>query len=567
MTQRDYEGLYGKKYGDKKETRIIQLKYAKADKITKALGQIKTKIGKIIADEGSNTIVIIDAPEALSQAEELLEKLDKPTTTVIFELNYASTADLKDKIENILTKGVGEIQIDERTNKILITDLKERIDEIEKIIIAFDAKSQQVLIDTKIIEITLTDEFKLGVDWEAVMKILEKTIEKPITIKSTFGLASAGGFSTGTEFLVGDFSANDETLVIQALKTIGDVNTLSNPRIMVLNNEEAKILIGTSEPYAINTVTQSGDLATTGTELSFLDVGVKLYVTPTINRNGFVTMKIKPEVSSSTENYEYGDPATQVPIVSTTQAETSLMVKNGNTIIIAGLIKDDRSDDTSEMPFLGDIPILGWAFKKTEKRIQKKELVMFITPHIVSGEEDYIRVPEYLIIDEKRFTTPEEPTFYRRKPVEMSPAYLHEKDGPAPDIFLDKLIKEEGVKDERARETERIKALRRRPSSPDEYFSLVKGEILNNLSGLEDDPRIKMGDKVKVYFRLYSGGNLVASPRITESTNEYLSGKVTEAIERSAPFAPFPLSIREFKKDFSLDIVYDGNSMSRGNGL
>ncbi|GAF86118.1 unnamed protein product, partial [marine sediment metagenome] len=268
------------------------------------------------------------------------------------------------------------------------------------------------------------------------------------------------------------------------------------------------------------------------------------------------------------ENYTYGDPETTVPIVSTTQAETSVMVKDGNTIIIAGLIRDDRSDSTSELPFFGDIPLLGWAFKKTDKRIQKKELAIFITPHIVSGEEDYIRVPDYLLTGEKRFTMPEEPTFYRRRPVEMSPEYLREKkDGLVPNMLLGSLGKKEGIKSERTRKTEMMKELRQRPSSPNEYFSLVKSEILGNLSEMEGDPRINMGDKVKVYFRLYSGGNLATSPRITESTNEYLSEKVTEAIERSAPFAPFPLSIREFKKDFSLDIVYDGNSISREDDL
>jgi len=537
MTQRDYEQLYGEKYGDKKKAKIIQLKYAKAAEITKSLNQIKTKIGKVIVDEGSNTIVIIDAPNALSQAVELVKKLDKPTTTMVFELNYATAADIKDKIDEVLTKGVGTAQIDERTNKILITDLKDRMDEIKRILSEFDTKTQQVLIEAKIIEITLTDQYQLGVDWSTVLEDLESIVKKPVGVRGSFGLADAGELSTGAELIVGNFGAGDYGALLQALKTVGDVNTLSTPRITVLNNEEAKILIGTSEPYATNTVTQSGDVATTGSDLNFLDIGVKLHVTPTINRSGFVTMKIKPEVSSSTENYTYGDPETTVPVVSTTQAETSVMIKDGTTIIIAGLIRDNRSDATSEVPYLADIPLFGFMFKKTNKSVQKKELAIFITPHIISGETDYMEVPEKPPLGEGRFTMPERPAFYRRKPVKLSPGYLREKpDGEKPRMEKKVFV---------------------RPSTTDDYYYIIKNRILDNLAISEDDRHVSKGDKVKIFFRLYSGGNLAAEPKVTKSTNIYFSREVINAIRRAAPFPAFPLSIKEFKKDFSLEIVYD----------
>lgn len=554
MTERDYEQLYGRKYEDKTKAKIIQLKYAKASEINKALSQIKTKVGKVIVDEGSNTLVVIDAPEALERALDLVKKLDKPTSTRIFELNYAATADIEGKIEEILTKGVGSVQIDERTNKILITDLKDRMDEIEKILVAFDAKSQQVLIDAKIIEITLTDEFKLGVDWQSVIEEVQDRVGSPLTVRSQFNITSDSAFPPGIEFTVGDVDADTYTTLVQALKEIGDVNTLSNPRIMVMNNEEAKILIGDSEPYAIQSTTQSGDLATTGSELNFLEIGVKLYVTPTINRDNFITMKIKPEISNSTRNYSYGTPEVTVPVVSTTQAETSVMVKDGTTIIIAGLIKDDRSNTDAEVPFLGDIPIIGWAFRRTEKQVQKKELVMFITPYIVSGDSDYMEIPVIPPIGEPRFTIPEEPTFYDRRPVKMTPGFLYSKEKTTSPNTGGGLLHGNNNKIKKKKITP---APRKRPNSPDEYFNIVKEDILRGLSIPDGDPHVKIGDKARVYFRLYSGGNLAAKPKVTETTNEYLGSEIISAVERSAPFPPFPLSIREFKKDFSLDIVYD----------
>jgi len=537
MPERDYELLYGEKYGDKKEAKIIQLKYAKAVEVQKALNQIKTKIGKIIVDEGSNTIVIIDSAKVAEQAALLVEKIDRPTETLVIELNYAVVADLKEKIESVLTKGVGTVQIDDRTNKIFITDLKENIPKISEMVSAFDSRLQQVLIDARIMEITLNDEFQLGVDWEVVTDVFQDLLEKDIGIKSKFGLETAGAFIPGGEIIIGAFGVGDYAAMVQALKTVGDSNILSSPRITVMNNEEAKILVGSSEPYATNTVTQGTSTTTTGTNLSFIDIGVKLFVTPTINKNGFVSMKIRPEVSSSTSNYTYGDPPTTVPIVQTTQAETSVMVKDGSTIIIAGLIKDDRSSSVSKVPVLGDIPYIGEIFKKTVDIVQKTELVIFITPRIISGEVDYLKVPEGPPLGEDVFTVSERPAFDRRKGVDTDIGYL--KEGPPK--------KEEDAE-------AKINLV---TATPQEYFYVVKRKILKKLNVPKKDPRVKKGDKVKVSFDLYSGGNLVSKPKTVGDVNSYLSLLVIGAIEASAPFPTFPLSIREVKKDFVLEIAYD----------
>jgi len=333
--------------------------------------------------------------------------------------------------------------------------------------------------------------------------------------------------------------------MVQALKTVGDANILSSPRITVLNNEEAKILVGSSEPYATNTVTQGTSTTTTATSLTFIDIGVQLFVTPTINRDGFIGMKIRPEISSSTSNYTYGTPATTVPIVTTTQAETTVSIKDGTTIIIGGLIKDERSDNVSKVPFLGDIPFLGAAFKNTEQEISKKEIVIFLTPHIVSGDVDYLKTPDSPPIGEKLFTKHEWPTFNRRKPVEISPGYLL------------------GKKDDQK------KTIRLAPganvSSPEEYYYEVTGKIMESVRrDAAGDVRISSGDSARIYFLLYSGGKLASKPVVIKSTNAHFGALAVEAVEKAAPFPPFPMSIREVKKDFKLDVVYEPDSGNKG---
>lgn len=531
MTEREYEQLYGETFADKRVVKIIALKYAKASEVEKVLTKVKTTIGKIITDEASNTLVVIDGPNTVNQIVELVDTIDRPTKTVVFELDYAVAADMKTKIQEMLTPAVGAMQIDERTNKLVVTDLESKVDRIKTILKAFDAKQKQVLIDAKIVEVTLTDQYKLGVDWQAVLT----QFQKEISIKNSFKFATQGAWIPGAEVVVGTFTSGEYAMLVQMLKTIGDTNVLSSPRITVMNNQEAKILVGSSEPYATNSVTQGTSTTTTATNLTFLDVGVKLYVTPTVNRNGNVAVKIRPEVSSKSGSYTYGSPATTVPIVSTTQAETTVSIRDGATIVIAGLITDNRTSTVNKVPFFGDIPVFGWAMQKTENQIQKKELVIFITPHIVSGDNDYLTNPKSPPVGEEKFTMPERMTYERRTPVSMDPTMFNKK-------------KEAALA---SRNLAQFK-----PDTPAAYFDDLKSRVGRAIAIPKNTTGIAAGDKVLVQFLLSQGGDLLSTPQAVQSTNDVLSAAVITGIEQAAPFPAFPSTIREAQKIFTIEIIY-----------
>lgn len=543
MNQRDYERMYGEKYAEKKEVMIFRLKYAKAVEVSKALNQMKTKVGKIIVDEGSNTIVAIDNPMALSQMSDAMVSIDLPTVKKIFELKYAKAADMKDKITENLTKGIGTMQIDERTNKIVVTDLENNMGDIEKVMMAFDDKPQQVLIESKILQITLDDRYKLGVDWGSVIR----QMQKELTLKSAFQLAASNAFGPpGAQLILGSMDSGDVNVMIQVLKTIGDTNLLSSPRITAINNQEAKILIGTSQPYATNTVTQGTSTTTTGTSLNFIDVGVKLYVTPTINKDGFVTMKIRPEVSSTSSNYTYGTPPTTVPIVQTTQAETSVTVKDGTTIIIGGLIKDERTDTVNKIPLLGDIPVVRTAFSNRDKHITKQELVIFLTPHIITGESDYLEQPKSPTIGENRFTVSEQSAFERRDPVPMKPGMFREprKNQSAKEYFDAKAEMDAA---------ERISLA----ATSEEYYYTVKNKIIGRIVVPKDIKYSGIRGKVKLSFFLTPAGKIARGPDIMESSNHALDDLTVNAVKRAGPFSAFPEAMGKVEKRFVMDFVFE----------
>ena len=394
MMAKDYESAYGRKFGDKTKIKIVQLKATQASQALSFVNEIKSSIGKVIADDKSNTLILIDIPENIEQMIRLINEIDVKIETEVFVLSYAKAEEISEKIREALTPNVGSMKFDQRSNKVVVADTPQRIEEIKKMIEAFDEKLREVLIEARILQIVLSDQFKMGVDWEAIVSNFHR-----LNLKSDFDVLSSA--EKRGQVSIGTLSADDYTVLIEALDTVGTTNTLSNPRITALNNEEARILVGSTQPYVTTTTTTPAAGATTTAEsVNFIEVGVKLYVTPTIHRDDFITMKIRPEVSSVTEFLTTSNNNT-IPIVDTSEAETTVLVKDGVTIVIGGLIKDETIESVKKVPLLGDIPFLGAVFRNRDHLIRKTELVIFLTPHIISGDVTEEVRTNFISVDDK----------------------------------------------------------------------------------------------------------------------------------------------------------------------
>ncbi|MCX5687476.1 MAG: hypothetical protein NTV71_02360 [Candidatus Omnitrophica bacterium] len=396
MNDRDYEMIYGKRFNDRTKTEIVKLNYANVQEIGNALSQIKTNIGKVISDDTSNTIILIDSPENINSMKKIILEMDVPLITKIFSLDYAKAELLKDKIGEVVSKGVGSVKFDERTNKLVVKDTSQKIEDIRRIIEAFDEKTRQVLIDANIVQVTLSDKYSYGVDWTNIAKIGDVTLTGDTSLSA--GLTNLTPSTLNIATTSGKLSA-----IVSLLKTYGETNVLSRPRIMVMDKQEAKILVGAKEVYVTSEVTTtSGGTYHTTDHVEFVDVGVRLAVVPEISRTGFITLKIKPEVSNAdaTKTVELKNPdgstRTIVPYVTTSEAETSVAVRDGTTIIIGGLMKDTLIDHVERVPFLGDIPLIGKLFSAKGKSKEKTELVIFLTPHIIEGDKTTEDAQKYI---------------------------------------------------------------------------------------------------------------------------------------------------------------------------
>jgi type II secretory pathway component GspD/PulD (secretin) len=388
MSGTAYQDLYAHRYGDPRQSLIVQLKYANPAQVGALLGNLKSAVGRIVIDEPTATIAILDTPGILAQMQTLLAAIDLPTVqrqvpteTRVIPLQFAKAEDVKSQIESVLTPEVGQLRLDKRSNALVVTEVAAKLPQIEQLIKAFDARNRQVYIESSILSVTLRDEFDTGIEWNWVS---ESKDFPDVTITNSLPIASDA--TNAIKLVVGTVAENDVTATIKALHVFGDTKVLSSPHIAAMSGEDARILVGRREAFVTSTVTQAQSTASTAETIQFIDVGVKLFVTPTVSDSRFVTLKIRPEVSSVASTLKTSTGNT-IPIVETTEAETRLMVQDGTTVIIGGLMRDETALSEQKVPILGDLPVIGVAFKNRSDRIKKTELVILMTPHIMSGEE------------------------------------------------------------------------------------------------------------------------------------------------------------------------------------
>ena len=388
MSADEYEKSYGKKFGEKKKTHTIKLAYAKPANVMTVISSLKSDLGKIIADEASGTIIITDTPPAMATIEDAIKEIDKPLESEVFNINYARFADLKGYLNDLITPGVGQIIVDERSSKVVVTDLPQRLNKIRKLMAELDEQSREVLITGEIIEVTIDDKFQSGIQWD---KLFAQAGMGNLNLMGNFPVAPA--LSSYGKISIGSVAKGQNDVVLNLLNDYGVTKILTRPRIVAVNKEEAKILVGTREAYVVASQSQGQSTTITSDSVQFIDVGIKLSIVPTIGSDGFITMKIKPEVSSVARTITT-DSGTQVPIVETSQSETVVKIKDGTTLIIAGLMKNTDTNDSTGLPKLSRLPVLGSLFGNKTKEKARTELVIFITPTIITGADNTLREGE-----------------------------------------------------------------------------------------------------------------------------------------------------------------------------
>ncbi|NQT00283.1 MAG: type II secretion system protein GspD, partial [Candidatus Omnitrophica bacterium] len=277
---------------------------------------------------------------------------------------------------------------DFRTNSIIVSDVPSQFTHIEQAIEELDVKLPQVMIEVEIIETTLDTVDKLGVEWgSATEGDLFSTYGAMRTTRFPFnqpGIRSGTVGSDGnpTDIYLGYVSAANLGATLSMLATNTDTRILARPRILTLNNQPAEINITSQTAVASldKIVGGAEGIGTQTSEAERVETGVALKVTPQVNRAGEITMLLEPSVTNTKWSQyfanTYVDPQTR-------SAKTTVSVRDGQTVVIGGLISIEDSKSLRKTPFLGDIPFLGNLFRKQDDSSTDKELIIFITPHLI----------------------------------------------------------------------------------------------------------------------------------------------------------------------------------------
>jgi len=270
---------------------------------------------------------------------------------------------------------------DETTNSLLVRAAPDDWAVIQQAIQAVDLRPLQVVIEVMIAEVSRNDDLKIGISGNSS----HTSKSGNNTINGGLGPPPSPSADSGSNFIInlthqGAVSIN---LALEALKTRGDVRVLSLPLVFAQNNHESELLVGSQRPFIQSYRLLDANTSGTDQVVQYKEVGTILDILPTINSDGYVNLQVYQEVSSATNEIQFG-----APIISTRQASASVFVKDGQTVVVGGLTDRQEQDIRSGVPVLSQIPVIGALFGSTEKIAQRTELYLFLTPHIVMTDED-----------------------------------------------------------------------------------------------------------------------------------------------------------------------------------
>ena len=322
----------------------------------------------------TDTIIIIPKNKAkVDQYQDLLVKT--------FYVNNAKAKDMVNVIRSMLD--LKKVYVNEVLNSLTIRDTPEKMKLVEKIIAANDLKEAEVILDVEILEISRTNTQSYGWNFQpglsATASIQNPSIATTSITGSGIALSELSNLSNKNIFVT------LPSVVVNLIKQDSDAQTLANPRVRVLNNKQAKFHIGDRIPVQTSTIQSTAAVAVTST-FEYKDVGIKLNIEPSVHLNNTVTLKMGLEISTLGSALDFGNGQKQYEF-GTRNTDTVINLRDGETVIIGGLIKDEERKSRIKIPILGDIPIIGRLFSSNDDGTIKTDILMSITPNIVRNIE------------------------------------------------------------------------------------------------------------------------------------------------------------------------------------
>ncbi len=387
-------------------TQIVPLSYADANEVSGIIKPLLAKTSYVVPYPKTNFILITDTSSNIHEVARIIQELDvQHTTRPSFHVAYlrnARAGEVAESLSAAMTnlKNAGAIEAatpvsvtaDEGANALIITASPQDYEVISEIVDKLDIAQEKVLLEMLIMETSKGDPNGMGIDWAAINDA--EANDPGFSAATSFG--PRANFINGDleELNIGAFKLSDTNAkigtILAAIEKQNGAGKFSTYRILTTNHHKAKIIVGENIPFVTESrITQTTDSPAVIKTFEYKDVGISLTVTPHISRGGLVRLEIEGELTSLVKDVA-GDADT--PTTAKRQAQTVVSMESGSTIVISGFLRDDKVAVERKIPFITNVPVIGGLFKSPSDLPQKNNLLIFITPHVLSSQQDLINV-------------------------------------------------------------------------------------------------------------------------------------------------------------------------------
>ena len=370
VSTEDYQTRYGHAFAQEKISRILTLSYAKPGDAARYLETLKSSEGRMFSYDSRHTLIVLDAPEKVAAMLKIVEKVDVPTEMQTFEFRNVPAEQLLPRVNAFLSEYVGRAEVHQAANRITVTDTPGKLAQIAQLITTVDNDNRMIIVDVKVFEIVLSDEYHKGIDWPAIVS----------NYKNMKFISKSGGNFT-ENFSLGTVNAEDFQVLQNSLDAVGIVQQISQETLTVKNGASAGVSI-----KSVDLVLESADMEDVKRVEQRDAIGFEL--TASLADQEHVRINLAPAVASYKERIwmdQFYTQAVSHDVSSTDKG--AIEVSSGETLVVGGLFKNVIVESTHRIPFLGKIPLLGFAFRNQGQETRKAEMVLFLTPRVSQNEQ------------------------------------------------------------------------------------------------------------------------------------------------------------------------------------
>jgi type IV pilus assembly protein PilQ len=351
-----------------------------------ALDAILKSAGYVARRDGA--FIYVGPPADFKELEQAWDQIG----TRVYRPNYVTALEIQTLITPLLSPNVGKSSVTTASDEgigadsataggesyangaaVVVQDYERVLALVDELVAEVDVRPMQVSIEAMILSVRLDDTHRFGINFQLFRDKDHLIVSSGSPLASLTDLALDGGLKLA--FLDSSLSA-----FLEALETVGDTNVIATPSLMCLNKQRAEILIGAQLGYISTTLTETS----TAQNVEFLEVGAALRLRPFISRDGLIRLEVHPELSTGNVRVEGGF---TLPDKELTQVTTNIMVRDGCTVVIGGLMREDLSTSTTQIPYLGSLPVVGGLFRQRDQTLERREILILVTPSIVYEPE------------------------------------------------------------------------------------------------------------------------------------------------------------------------------------